>query len=180
MSGPLTGSTSRFSSAAIEIAQGRLHRIETLLQPAVHAFDGLFPKVSDVVHRDDRLNVGGQAVASRFDPAVLACNVDLNSLVHYFVEPRPIEEIPGASVDLVDDNPCDAIFPPVTEHLLEDAPASLGCRELLLVPAGDHEVMATRVLLDRRSLLLKRHSLLSLFRCRNTHIAKVVLHGLEY
>jgi hypothetical protein len=58
----------------------------------------------------------------------------------------------------VDDHSCDAIFPSVAEHFLEDAPAALGRRELLFVPAHDHEVMAAGVLLDRRPLLLKRHS----------------------
>jgi len=56
------------AAALVEIAERRPPRIETLLQPAVHALAHLALEVADIVGGDDRLNVGGQPPGVSLSP----------------------------------------------------------------------------------------------------------------
>lgn len=110
---------------------------------------------------------------------VLVGEVNFKPFVNEIAKTRPIPEISGAAVNLVDDN--STCLPLVEEfkHLCENRPASFGGRLPFLKPLGNLQLMTLGMADDGVSLLLKGNATLSLPRSRNADVSKKLLHVLD-
>lgn len=89
------------ATSLIEVPNRGGHRVEALLQPAVDAFARFFPQVPDEVRGDYGLDVSAEASPARPHIQTLVGKVDVDILVNEFTEDRPILEIAGAAINLV-------------------------------------------------------------------------------
>jgi len=129
----------RFAGAAVQIADGRRTRIEPLLQPLLDAALRFLPQVTDVVGGDHGLDVGSQPATSGIHVDAFAGEVDGDALVDEFSEIRPVFEVAGRAVDLVDDESVRLTLPESLQDLAEDWPTPFRGGLLLLEPTDDQE-----------------------------------------
>ena len=93
-----------------------------------------------------------------------------------FAEIRPVLEIPGAPIDLVNDHAPDLAAAEKPQHLVEGAPSALGGGHRLLEPVSDLKAISFGVLPDRVALLLEGDALFALSRRGNTDVTVECVH----
>src|SRR3546814_14627948 len=94
----------RLAAAAIEVPERRTSRVEALAQPCLDTLEALFAEVADVVGGDHGLDVGRQAAATRPEVDAVVREVHIDAAVEQLAEVRPVSEVPGSAVDLVEDD----------------------------------------------------------------------------
>ena len=103
--------------------------------------------------------------------------MDFHAPVDQFAEVCPVPEIPGAAVDLVDDDADSGLLPEQFHHRAEDGTALFGRRFLLFKPAGNLQLVSLGVAFNGVFLLGKRYAEFALPGCRHPDVGKVLLHG---
>src|ERR1051326_388919 len=173
---PLRIDSFHFAFALIEIADRRRERPETLFQAAAKAFLHLLAVVADEVRRDDRLDIGGETPAAGGKVEILVRKIDLHAGVDELSKVGPVAEVPGATVDLVDDDTVRRATPQKPHHFGEARPAALCGRELLLKPADDSETLPFGIAKDRVFLLLEGYAFFTLAGGGYTDVPEDIRH----
>jgi hypothetical protein len=88
--------------------------------------------------------------------------VDFNPFVYEFTEIRPVFEISGAPINLVDHDTGCFPGPQQSEHLVPDGTATLSCRLPLFEPLGKREAGSCGMALNRFFLFSEGHASLAL------------------
>jgi len=107
---------------------------------------------------------------------VLVGEVNFKPFVNEIAKTRPIPEISGTPIDLVDDDSARLALVKEFEHLRENRTAPFGGHLPSLKPLGNLERMTLGMADDGVSLLLKGNATLPLPRSRNADVSKKLLH----
>src|SRR5262249_47389648 len=137
---------------------------------------GFLAEVADEISSNDGLNVGREATAAGLEIERLVYEVHRDAAIDEFAEFRPVTEVPGAPVNLVDQDSFDLTLTQEPEHFCPLPPSALcGCLPFLK-PARDLEAVPLREACDRGPLFLQRDVALALARGRDADIG-VEHHG---
>lgn len=93
----------RLAGSAVQVPHRRGVRQEALLQSLLDAALRFFPQIPDVVRGDNRLDVCREPPAPGVHIDTLAGEVDRNASVDELSEIRPVLQVPGTPIHLVDD-----------------------------------------------------------------------------
>jgi hypothetical protein len=129
----------RLAGTAIQVPDRRLVRVEPLFQPFLNATLGLLAEVPDVVSGDHRLDICGESTAPGRHVDPFAGEVDGDAPIDELSQVRPVLQVPGRAVYLMDDQSVRFAVSQFLEHLPKDRPPALGRRFPLLEPADDDE-----------------------------------------
>src|SRR3546814_10039317 len=139
----------RLAAAAIEVPERRTSRVEALAQPCLDTLEALFAEVSDVGGGDHGLDVGRQAAATRPEVDAVVREVHIDAACEQLAEVRPVSEVPGSAVDLVEDDAGGTTAGEATDHAAEYPTSRLRRCLHLFEPLADSEAVERGVPLDR-------------------------------
>src|SRR3546814_236096 len=166
----------RLAGTAIEVSERSPSRVEALAQSCLDTLEALFAEVADVVGGDHGLDVGRQAAATRPEVDAVVREVHIDAAVEQLAEVRPVSEVPGSAVDLVEDDAGGTTAGEATDHAAEYPTSRLRRCLHLFEPLADSEAVERGVPLDCLTLGSERCTLFLLGR-RDAHVREVRFHG---
>ena len=92
------------------------------------------------------MDVRGEAPAARLEVETLVREMDFNAGVNQLSKIRPVLEVPGASIDLVDDDAFCFSLSKTSKHLGKQGTAALRGRLAFFKPRQDRQAVALGVL----------------------------------
>src|SRR5205085_10613385 len=92
---------------------------QPLLDATIEAFASFLSKITNIISRNDSLNIGRQPAASRVKIQAIIGKVNLNALIYQFSKVCPILEVSGTAVNLVNHYALGFALSQLAQYLVE-------------------------------------------------------------